>query len=163
MVILLFFLRLSVMGLIYSFEDLVLGIFWLSQNRVGRFCWMGFIFLCLLPILKPKKFVLCWLELYGNPIYCFLSNRLCLIVVFTTRISPQLSLSQFFCSHYLFQKASFYPRVLTLSQTCLFVLGIMLFLPALTDWLSIRGLYLFLWGSELWMPLQSQSSFLTIY
>ena len=38
-----------------------------------------------------------------------------------------------FFSHYLFQKASLYPRVLISIYTCFFVMGIMLFSPVLTN------------------------------
>ena len=98
----------SGIGLICSFIGHILGIYWLSQNHVGGFCWPSFILLCLLGNFVPKRFVLCCQGIFDGPIYHCLANRLCLIVLFIRRISPLLSLSQLFCSHYLFQKASLY-------------------------------------------------------
>ena len=64
---------------------------------------------------------------------CCLENRLCLVVLFVGRISPLPSLNLVYYCHYLFQKARLYSGVLNLSQTCLFVMNIMLSLPVLTD------------------------------
>ena len=102
--------------------DLVLGICWLYQNRLGRFCKMNFIVLWLLAILVPKRFVLYCLGMFGSPLYYCLANRLYIIMLFTIIICPLLSIGQVFCSHYLFQKASLCPGVLALSWTCLFVM-----------------------------------------
>ena len=92
---------------------------------------MSFFFFCLLVTLVPKRFILCYLGMFGGPIYFYLANRLYFVMLFTSRISPLLSLSLVFYSHYLFQKGGLYPGVLTLSWTC-FVMGIILFLPVLT-------------------------------
>ena len=54
-VITLSFSWLSAMGLIYSFADQILGIGWLSQNRVGGFSWINFRLLYLLATLETKK------------------------------------------------------------------------------------------------------------
>ena len=134
----------------------------MSLNRLGRCCWRSFILLCLLATLVPKRFVLCNLGVFGGPIYCCLANRQHLIMPFARRVSLLLSLSQVFCSHYLLQKASLYLAILALSWTCLFVMGIMLFSPVLTCRLNIVVLYLILWGREHRVPLQLQSSSLTI-
>ena len=65
-------------------------------------------------------------------------------------------------SQYLFQKVILYPGEFTLLWICLFIMGIVLFLPMLTSWLSIVDSYLVLWGRELWVTLQLQSFFSTM-
>ena len=85
-----------------------------------------------LATLDPKIFVLYCLGVFSSPIFCCFANKLCFIVIFTTT-SPLVSLNLVFCSQYIFQKVSLYPGLLTLSWTCFFVIGIMLFLLVLTD------------------------------
>ena len=113
------FLWLSAMRLIFevdfSFEDLILGFFWLSQDNVGRFYGMSFTLLWFLATLVPRRFYLCCLSIFGGPKYHCLANRLCLIMLFFRRMNPLLSINQFYYSYYLFQKASLCPRVLNLA------------------------------------------------
>ena len=94
---------------------------------------MRSILICLLTTLVPKRFVFCYLGVFGGQICCSLANRLYHVMLFARRKSPCLSLSQVYCSYYPFQKACLYPGVFTLLWTCLFVMGIMLFSPVLID------------------------------
>ena len=48
------FLKLSTMGFIFSFVDLILGICCLSQNRIDRFCWTSFTLIFWLATLCQK-------------------------------------------------------------------------------------------------------------
>ena len=68
----------------------------------------------------PKRFILCYLGVFGGPIYYYLANRLYFVVLFARTISYLLSLIQVYCSYYLFKKANLHPRVLVLLLTCLF-------------------------------------------
>ena len=73
--IILGFLWPSAMGLICSFTDLILGICWLSQNRVGRFQQTSFTLLCLTATLVPNRFALGCLGVFGNPIDCYFCKQ----------------------------------------------------------------------------------------
>ena len=124
------FLWLKAMGQMYFSADQILRILWLSQNYVGKFCWMSFILLCLLARLPPERLVFYFLGMFGSPIYCCLANRLCFTILPTNLV---------YCSCYLFQMASLCPGVLVSLSICLFVMGIMLFLPVLPNWISIAA------------------------
>ena len=93
-------LWLCIIGLICYFKDQILGIFWLSQNHIGRFSWINFFCICLLDTLVLKRFVFYCLVIFGGPIYCCLANRLRLIVLFA-RQNPSLSLNLVWFSYYL--------------------------------------------------------------
>ena len=60
------FLWFSTMGLICSFEDLILDICQLLQNRSGRIYWTSFTLPCFLTTLEPKRFVLCCIGVFGD-------------------------------------------------------------------------------------------------
>ena len=61
------FFWLSAIGLIFSFPDQILGLCWLSQNRLGRFCWTSYILTCFMACLLLKRFVLCcWIYVVGQ-------------------------------------------------------------------------------------------------
>ena len=109
-----------------------MGICWLSQNRVGGFCWSNFTLLCLLATLEPKKFVPCCLGMFGILIYYCLANRIYLVISFARKKSSLLNLNPVCYNHYLSKKVSLYIKILISLQTCLFVIGKILFLPVLT-------------------------------
>ena len=132
MVIIPSFCWLSAMELIFYFTDMILGTCWLSQNRVDRFIWMSFILLFSLDDLVPERFVNGYLCIFGGLICCP-ENRLYLIMLFVRRINPLHYCNLVCCSHYLFQKASFCTKVLTLLWTCLFFYGNDAILPLLAS------------------------------
>ena len=127
------FLWYNVIGLICCSADLVLGICRFSQNYLASFCWASSILLCLLATMVPVRFVFYCLGMFSSPIQSCFANKLCFIVPFVNKNSPLLGLKLVCCSDYLFQKAGLSPRVLILLRTCLFLMGIMLFLPVLTS------------------------------
>ena len=112
MVIIPRFLWLNAMGLICFSAHLIMEIYWLSQNRVGRFCWTSFTLVCMPATMKPERFILYYIGISSGLIHYCIANRLCPCVAFFRRISPLLSLNLVFCNHYPFQKASLYPGAL---------------------------------------------------
>ena len=51
--------------------------------------------------------------MFGGPLYCYFAKRLYFIVLFARRLSSLLINNQVCYSHYLFQKESLCPKVLT--------------------------------------------------
>ena len=60
----------------------------------------------------PERFALCCLGVFDSPIYYYVANRLCPVMLFVIKTSPLFSLNLVYYKHYLFQKTSLYPEIL---------------------------------------------------
>ena len=91
---------------------LIMGICWLFKNQVDRFFQTSFTFPSLLATLVPEIFDLCFCGKFACPTYCYLSSKLCYIVLFARKTSVLLGIQCFFCINYPYQKIKLYNRVL---------------------------------------------------